>query len=251
MDILNRVVWITGTSTGIGRSLSLGFAKRGAIVIATCLGGREKSNGLDEMLKSVSEKSMVLEQDVTNEKHAVEVTEKISREFGTLDVLINNAGVYPRQPADEMTNEQWHQMMRINLDGAWYSCQSAIPLMKKQGYGNLIQVGSITPIVGMMNLTHYMSSKMGVLGMTRGLARDLGPYGIRVNCVVLGAVLTEGEKEIIDADSVLALVNEKQCIEGRILPKDVEPTFAFLASASSDAITGQSITVDLGWTHTT
>jgi 3-oxoacyl-[acyl-carrier protein] reductase len=250
-DLDSRVVWITGTKTGIGRALALDFAERGAIVVATCIGGASESDGLEDDLKTRSTRSVVLEQDVTREDHAAAVADHISATFGRLDVLINNAGIYPRQPADIMTNQEWRDLLAINLDGAWYSCHAAIPLMKEAGYGKLIQVGSITTTVGMEHLTHYISSKMGVLGMTRGLARDLGMYGIRANCVVLGAVQVESEKAVGDPAEIEDIVNAHQCLNGRLTPDDVLPTFAFLASTDSDAITGQSITVDAGWIHTT
>ncbi len=251
-DLTDRVIWITGSSAGIGRALALDFAVRGATVVATCLGGPAESDSLDIELREWSESSLVLEQDVTKEDDAQAVA-GIVRELckKSAVVLINNAGIYPRKPADQMTNQEWRDLMSINLDGAWYSCHAAIPIMKEAGYGKLIQVGSITPTVGMEHLAHYISSKMGVLGMTRGLARDLGVYGIRANCVVLGAIQVETEKELGNAEELEDKLNTYQCLPGRLTAADVIPTFAFLASSCSDAITGQSITVDAGWTHTT
>lgn len=253
MDIHDQVVWITGTSRGIGRALAVGFAQRGATVVATCRGEGQVATDLQDELRQCSQfsqQSIVLRQDVSKEEDAHAVAQVIQKKFGKLDTLINNAGIDPRQSADGMSYAQWREVLDINLDGAWHSAQAAIPFMKKQSYGNIIQAGSITTTLGMANVSHYQASKMGLLGMTRGMARDLGPYGIRVNCVVLGAIATESERDIGTEEDVLRLVNKTQCIEGRIRPEDVEPTFAFLASAASDAITGQSITVDLGWTHT-
>lgn len=141
-------------------------------------------------------------------------------------------------------------MMSVNLDGAWYCCKAAIPIMKAAGYGKIIQVGSVKSVLGSRNSTHYIASKMGVVGMTRGLARDLGPHGIRVNCVVLGAIRVAAEKMYGDAHKLDQEINANQCVPVRLSPADVRLVFAFLASAGSDAITGQSITVDAGWTHT-
>lgn len=102
----------------------------------------------------------------------------------------------------------------------------------------------------MADLTHYLASKGGVVGLTRGLARDLGPYGIRVNCIHLGAVRTEGELRLFpDPNSVLETIEAQQALRGRLTPTTIEPVFAFLASAESSDITGQCITVDRGWSH--
>jgi len=243
----NKIAWITGTTRGIGRALALGFAQRGAIVVATGLS--EDHSGLESELKAFNGKSVFLNQDVSQPDHAERVADEIQKRFGKLDILINNAGIDPRKAADEITNGDWAEVIDTNLNGAWFTCKAAIPLMKPAGYGKIIQVGSITPHYDFKNLTHYMSSKMGLEGMTRGLARDLGPHGIRANCLVLGAVKVEKENEFGSAPEIEDFVNQHQCIPGRLLPEDTESVFAFFASADSDSITGQSLHVDLGWTH--
>jgi NAD(P)-dependent dehydrogenase (short-subunit alcohol dehydrogenase family) len=243
----DKIVWITGAANGIGRALAIGFAQRGAIIVATDYA--EDKSGLKEELKAINDKSLFLKQDVTLPEDAERVSAEILKRFGKLDILINNAGIDPRKPADEITNEDWAQVIDTNLNGAWFTSRAAIPLMKQAKYGKIIQLGSITAHIGFKQLTHYMSSKMGLEGMTRGLARDLGVYGIRVNCLVLGAVKVDKEIEMGNPQEIEDFVNKHQCIAGRILPEDVESVFAFFASSDSDAITGQSVHVDLGWTH--
>ena len=243
----NKIAWITGTTRGVGRALALGFAQRGAIVVATSRS--EDQSGLESELKALNEQSVFLRQDVSQPDHAEKIADEIQRRFGKLDILINNAGIDPPKPADEITNEDWAEVINTNLNGAWFTSKAAISLMKPAGCGKVIQVGSITPHYGFKDLTHYMSSKMGLEGMTRGLARDLGPHGIRVNCLVLGAIKVEKESELGSAQEIEDLVNKHQCIPGRILAEDCESVFAFFASAESDTITGQSLHVDLGWTH--
>ena len=149
-----------------------------------------------------------------------------------------------------MTFEDYKALREINLDGSWRCCLGVIPHFKKQGSGVIINTGSITLRMGMANLAHYESTKGGILGMTRGLARDLGQYNIRVNCLHLGAVLTEGEGRLgIDPVEQQARLDEKQCLPGRLTPETVEPNFAYFASDDSRDITGQSLTVDRGWVH--
>jgi 3-oxoacyl-[acyl-carrier protein] reductase len=244
----NKIVWITGAASGIGRALATGFAERGAVIVATDYA--EDKSGLKDELNALNDKSLFLKQDVTLPEDAEGVAVEILKRFGKLDVLINNAGIDPRKPTEALTNEDWERVMNTNLNGAWFTCRAAIPLLKQARHGKIIQVGSITGHSGFKELTHYISSKIALEGMTIGLARDLGIYGIRVNCLVLGAVKVEKEVELgRSPQEVEDFVNMYQCIPGRILPTDVESVFAFFASSDSDAITGQSIHVDLGWTH--
>jgi 3-oxoacyl-[acyl-carrier protein] reductase len=245
-DLNNKTVWITGCSRGIGRELALSFSRKGAAVIATM---RKPDTRLQDELQRGNPSSLVMGQDVTLVESTQTVAETIREKFGKLDVLINNAGIDPRIPAGEMRAEHWDAVMRTNLDGAWHCCQAALPLMRPLQKSSIINVGSITAHIGMPHLAHYIASKQGIIGLTRGLARDMGADGVRVNCIVLGAVVVERESDLGSEEEILALVNRNQCIPGRIHPADVMPTFHFLASDASRPITGQSLHVDNGWTH--
>ncbi len=247
MDLRDKVVWITGTSRGIGRVLARGFAGLGVTVVGTQL---EEDPAFTAELRKSSPASAVLVQDVRRRGDASAVADQIAKTHGRLDVLINNAGVDPRMPADELRDEQFEDVLATNLHGSWYSCRAAIPLMKARGYGKIINVGSITAIVGMSQLAHYISSKAGLVGLTRGLARDLGKFGIRVNCLVLGAIAVEKEvQQGLNTPEALARLNSLQSLPGRIEMPDLVPFFAFFASHLSDPMTGQCLTVDKGWTH--
>lgn len=243
----NRIVWITGAAGGIGRALAIGFARRGAVIVATDVAADE--SGLESELQALQADSVFIRQNVTKSEDAQHVADRITERFGRLDILINNAGIDPRATVEEINDEDWARVINTNLNGAWLTARAAIPLLKQVETGRIIQVGSITAHAGFKELSHYMSSKMGLEGMTRGLARDLGDYGIRVNCLVLGAVKVEKECELGSPQEIEAIVNRQQCIAGRLLPEHVESVFAFFASPDSNAITGQSLHVDLGWTH--
>lgn len=242
IELTDRVCVVTGAGEGVGRGLVRGFLQRGARVVA----------GVRSLEKSatVVAPAWAVKLDVTKTSEVHEAVEAIIARHGRIDVWINNAGIYPRLPADEMTETDWRRVLDTNLDGAWRCCEAVIPHMKRQQSGVIINVGSITLRLGMRNLTHYHASKGGLVGLTRGLARDLGAHGIRANCVHLGAVLTEGELRLFpDQASVLKDLEEKQSLRGRLTPETVEPVFAFLASDDSRDITGQCLTVDRGWTH--
>jgi len=242
IELTNKVCLITGADEGIGYGVAQGFARRGARVAGGLLHAAESAGRMDPV--------MALQMDVTQPEQVESAVAQVVAEYGRIDVLVNNAGTYPRCAADEMTFADWAKMREVNLDGAWRCCLAVIPHMKKQGSGSIINIGSITLRLGMPALSHYQATKGGILGMTRGMARDLGQYGVRVNCLHLGAVQTEGELRLRDvSDRDLAAIEAKQSLRGRLTPETIEPTFAFFASDDSGDITGQSLTVDRGWIH--
>lgn len=226
----------------MGKQLAIGFHQRGANVAAGCLNAPTTSISHPDIL--------TLQMDVTKGDQINAAVEKTIETFGRIDVLINNAGIYPRLSAEKLTYAEWRRIHEINLDGAFRCSEAVIPHFTKQQSGNIINVGSICLRMGAPSLAHYNSSKGGLVGMTRGLARDLGRYGIRSNCIHLGSVQTEGEKRIFpDQEALLTEMNQRQSIPGRLTPETVEPVFAFFASEESSDITGQCITADRGWTH--
>jgi len=242
IELTDKVCLVTGADEGIGRGLVLGFARRGARAVAGLL-QLEKS-------RAAVAPALAVQMDVTKPDQVQRAVDEVIARYGRLDVLINNAGIYPRKPADEITLADWRQTLDVNLDGTWHCCEAVIPQMKRQGSGVIINVGSITLRLGKAHLAHYLASKGGVLGLTRGLARDLGAFGIRANCVHLGAVLTEGELRLFPNQAeVRKDVDKVQALPGRLTPESVEPVFAFLASDDSRDVTGQSLTVDRGLVH--
>lgn len=242
IDLTDKVCLITGADEGLGFGTARGFLKRGAKVAAGLLNPDKFAARLAP--------AFTMKMDVTKPDEVEAAIAAVIKHYGRIDVLINNAGIYPRLPADQMTFEDYQKLREINLDGSWRCCLGVIPHFKKQGSGVIINTGSITLRMGMANLAHYESTKGGILGMTRGLARDLGQYGIRVNCLHLGAVKTEGEERLgVDPEEQLRSLEAKQSLRGRLTPETVEPNFAFFASDESGDITGQSLTVDRGWVH--
>lgn len=245
-----RVALITGAARGIGAGVAIGFAQRGAQVVLT---GRQPDGEPPaswEQARQYNPTALYRRLDVTDFDRACAVAQEVTELFGRLDILVNNAGIYPRKPFLEMDPAEWHQVIDVNLHGCFNCAKAVVPQMVRQQYGKIINVGSIEFLLGDPNLTHYITSKGGLIGFTRSLARDLGKYGIRVNCILPGAVLTEGELLLFpDQERIAQILNEKQCLPGRIRPADIEPAFAFLASGESDSITGQSLNVDQGWVY--
>ena len=242
IDLTGKIILVTGADEGLGRGLVEGFAERGARVVA----------GLRDLQSAAPLPPGVLPvaMDVTNAAQVQSAVAQAVEKFGRLDALVNNAGIYPRQFATEISFKDWRRILDVNLDGAWRCCAAAMPQFEKQNSGVIVNVGSIEVRTGAATHAHYQASKAALIGLTRSLARDLGKFNVRVNCIHPGAIETEGERRLVpDAVGVLQRVNEKQCITGRQTPRTIEPVFAFLISDESGDITGQCITADRGWTH--
>lgn len=239
LSLKDRVCVVTGAEHGIGKAVAQGFVQRGAIVVATSL----ETPGIDGAAWNTT-------WDVSQPQAAREVMDEVVRRFGRVDALVANAGIYPRQPWDQITDDDWRRVLQVNLDGTWHGIQAAAPHMVRQSYGKIVTVTSVEVSLGQPLHAHYMSAKAGVIGLTRSMARALGPSGVRVNTLMPGAVRTEGELALVkDPKHVAMRLAERQCLPDRLVPEAIEPSFAFLCAAESDAITGQTLCVDHGLIH--
>jgi NAD(P)-dependent dehydrogenase (short-subunit alcohol dehydrogenase family) len=169
--------------------------------------------------------------------------------FGRIDVLVNNAGVYPHVDFDSITYEDWRRVMTVNLDSAFLCSRAVLPTMKRQERGKIINVATNLVWMGLAGMVHYVASKAGVVGFTRALAREVGPFGITVNALAPGAVIPPAE--LLD-EAALARVESivsHQSVQWCQRATDVVGALAFLASPDSDFISGQVLTVDGGLTN--
>jgi 3-oxoacyl-[acyl-carrier protein] reductase len=167
--------------------------------------------------------------------------------YGSVDVLVNNAGAYPRFVWHEMTVEQWDHIQALNLRSCFLCSREVFPYLKSKMAGKIINLSSVTFLVGRPhNLVHYIASKGGVIGFTRALAHDVGEFNIQVNAITPGAVESEEERKVATPEMTAAIV-ALQSLRNRVQVRDIARTAVFLASADSDLITGQTINVDAGW----
>jgi 3-oxoacyl-[acyl-carrier protein] reductase len=239
IDLAGKVCVITGAAAGIGEALARGFASRGARVVAT-----------DVAAPAITEAAECLPWDVTDAPRARMVIEQVVAKFGRIDAFIANAGIMPRQPWSQLTPDDFRRVMAVNLDGAWHGAQAAALQMTRLGYGKIVFVSSVEVLMGVPEHVHYDASKAGIIGMTRALARAVGPQGVRVNCVMPGAVQTAGElRDFPDQVRLAVQLARRQCLPARLSPAAIEPVFAFLCSADSDSITGQVLCADHGLAH--
>jgi len=250
VSVEDKVILITGASVGIGRGAAIGLGQRGAKIGINYRTHRaEAETALDDIRHAGSEGCLV-QADVSEPEDVKRMVDTVRETFGRIDVLINNAGVYPRQPFAEMTFEDWQRIIDVNLHGCYLTCHEVLPEMVERSYGKVINVSTVCFRVPQANMAHYVASKGGIIGLTRALAREYGPHGVRVNGVAPGAILVEEElRWFPDQQAVLEKCLAVQSLKYRGMPEHLVGTFAFLASEDSDFVTGQTIYVDGGWAH--
>jgi 3-oxoacyl-[acyl-carrier protein] reductase len=237
-----KTALITGAGTGIGEGIAMLFAEEGANVGVL----DRESEWAARTAAAIGPKAIPLTADVRDRKALSAAVDATLAAFGTIDVLINNAGVYPRQAFLDMSEEQWDDMQDINLKGIFHITQLVAPHMVKQRSGKIVNIASVTFFLGHKLLSHYVASKGGVIGFTRVLARELGPDNVHVNCITPGAIKVEAEKLVVSPEQEKAYL-ASQSLERRLHPIDVARVALFLSTPLSDAMTGQTLNVDGGW----
>jgi NAD(P)-dependent dehydrogenase (short-subunit alcohol dehydrogenase family) len=244
LDFAGRVVLVTGAGSGVGRGIALRFAEAGAQVV---IHYHSSANGAQAVVQSITDnggRAIAHQADVTNEDDVAQLMERTVEVFGRLDVLINNAGIYPLASVLEMTPVQWDDMISANMRSVFLCTQAAAKQMVAQGSGAIVNITSIEAENPAPNHSHYNASKGGVLMYTRAAANELGPYGIRVNAVAPGLIWREGiEAAWPDGVSRWQAAAPLHRL-GR--PEDVADACLFLASPAARWITGASLIVDGG-----
>lgn len=247
ISVANRVVMITGAGQGIGRVYAHEFAKAGARVAVAEL---NDANGrrVAEEIKAAGGKAMAVQTDVGSPGSVRAAVAAIQAELGPVEVLINNAAIFTplaRRPFDEIPVEEWEQVMRVNVTGTWLCASAVAAGMRKAGWGRIINISSSTVPIGLPLFMHYVTSKAAVIGITRTMAKELGPHGITVNCVLPGLTETEVDNPG-RTDAIRARIIDMQCVKRLEVPDDLVGTMLFLASPASAFMTGQSLVVDGG-----
>lgn len=242
--IEEKVAFITGASKGIGKGIAITLAKEGFLVIANYLSNKEKALELKEEIENKGGKCHLLYGDVSDFEKAEEMIEEIFSTFGRLDVLVNNAGITKDQLVLRMTEEDFDDVLRVNLKGTFNCIKGASKKMLKQRFGKIINMSSIVGINGNIGQCNYSASKAGIIGLTKSLAKEFAGRNIQVNAVAPGFIQTEMTDKIPEKlrDEMISAIPLKRM--GK--PEDIANLVAFLASDKSDYITGQIIQVDGG-----
>jgi 3-oxoacyl-[acyl-carrier protein] reductase len=246
-DLAGRSVIITGGGKGIGKIYAQEFAKVGARVVAADIDG-DAAEAVAAGITAAGGEALALRTDVSDPDSAQAMAEAALQRFGTIDVLINNASlmsVLARRSWLEIPVEEWDRVMAVNLRGIFLCCRAVFPTMQAHGRGNIVNISSSRVWEGTPNRLHYTTSKAGVIGLTRALAREVAAFGITVNAVTPGMTLSETQVASSSGNYTATRVAGR-AIERSQVPEDLVGAVMFLSTAASDFMTGQTVNVDGG-----
>ncbi|MDN5709013.1 MAG: SDR family oxidoreductase [Planococcus sp. (in: firmicutes)] len=246
-ELKGQAVVVTGGSKGIGKDIALTFAELGANV---AISGRnqETLNATLEELRAHNSNCIAVAGDLSNINEVRKLIDTAAAEFGTIDVLVNNAGVNIAKPAMDVTEADWDTVLDLNLKSAFFASQAAAKYMLAQKSGRIINIASQMAFVGYIKRAAYCSSKGGMVQMTKALAVEWAKQGIRVNAVAPTFVETEFTEKQFEDVAFKEDVNRRILLDGLSQPKDTSGAVLYLASNLSNFVTGETIKVDGGWT---
>ena len=245
-DLAGKVVLVTGGASGIGEAIVRHFAQQNSIVVffdikveeGTRLARELSSQGLGAHFQNV---------DLTDIAALRAGVADARKAFGPINVLVNNAAHDERHPTEEMTPEYWDDRIAVNLKHQFFAAQAVLPDMKAANAGAIINLGSVSWMVGQGGMAAYTASKSGVIGLTRSLARDYGPHNIRVNAIAPGWIMTQRQIDNWLTPQGVEELMHRQCLKRKLIPDEIAKFTVFLASDEASACTAQHYVVDGGW----
>jgi 3-oxoacyl-[acyl-carrier protein] reductase len=246
-DLAGQIAVVTGGARAIGRETAETLAAAGASVVSIDLA---PSDALVEAVTARGGTALSIQADVSDETQVESAFAHVLEELGGIDVLVNNAGLFAgieRRPFWEIDVDEWELIQAVNVRSVFLCTRAASRPMREAARGRIVNIASNVITFGMANLLHYVASKAAVVGMTRSMARELGPFGIAVNAVAPGLVTTEITSETVSAE-YRDIVRKGQCLQETIVPSDIAEAVAFLASPAARLVTGQTLLVNAGAT---
>lgn len=247
-ELTGKKALVTGGSRGIGQGIALALAKQGADVAINFHAKAQEAEVVVASIKALGHDSFTVQADVSDLESIKKMFGEIKNKWGKLDILVNNAGILQAKPFEEISGEDWEKMINTNLRGQYFCTQEAVKLMS-QG-GRIVNIASISSGgvgIAYPQISHYTTSKGGVVGMTEALALELGPKGINVNAIAPGGIETDMTKDMLTDEKIkqamLAQIPKRRM--GK--PEDIGAAAAFLVSDEADYITGTVLYVDGGW----
>ncbi|WP_327365841.1 SDR family NAD(P)-dependent oxidoreductase [Streptomyces sp. NBC_01217] len=238
-----RVAVVTGAGRGIGQAIAVDLGTRGATVVAVDL------TSPDETVALLADKGLTalgLTADVSSPEQTAAVGKEVTDRFGRADIMVNNAGIFPFRDIEELDYDTWRRVIAVNLDSQFLMVKAVLATMKNGGWGRIVNLTSNSIVTNVPGISHYMASKMGNIGFSRGLANDLAPFGITVNAVGPTLTITPGSREVHPQEARDAAA-QAQAIKRNGLPEDLTGTIAFLTSDDAAFVTGQTIMADGGY----
>lgn len=248
MSLKNKIALITGGSRGIGREIALELAKSGVDIAISYVNNLEKTMKVIEEIREYGVRAIAIQANVSIEEDVIQMVNTVQKELGTMDILVNNAGVTKDNLLIRMKEEDWDEVMDINLKGTFLCTKAVSRIMMKKRYGKIINITSVVGIIGNAGQGNYSASKAGVIGFTKSMAKELASRGIRVNAIAPGFIETD-MTEVLKDEIKETMINAIP-LKSFGSPKDIANLVVFLASDKSDYITGQVINVDGGMVMT-
>jgi glucose 1-dehydrogenase len=247
---------VTGGSSGIGKAVAIALGEAGADVVVNYRSGEAQANEVVEKIMSFGARAYAHQADVSREDQILEMFQRMLQEFSTIDILINNAGLQKDAPFDEMTLEQWNQVISVNLTGQFLCAREAVREFKRRGVikevscsaGKIICISSVHEIIPWAGHVNYAASKGGVMLMMKSIAQEVAPYRIRVNSIAPGAIRTPINRPAWETPEAYAELMELVPYKRIGEPEDIGRAAAWLASDYADYVNGISLVVDGGMT---
>jgi NAD(P)-dependent dehydrogenase (short-subunit alcohol dehydrogenase family) len=243
LELKNKIAMVTGAGQGMGEAFALTFTREGADVVINDI-RQETLERTASQIRALGGKVMAIQADISQEDQVNRMVEKVIQEWGGVDILVHNAGVGNTRLTEDLTAQEWHHVMGVNLDACFYTCKAVIPSMRSRGGGKIVLISSqAARRMTRQNCIAYTSSKSAILGFVRHLAFEVGPYKINVNTVLPGPTLTP---------NMQATDEEKQAMKNSLplkdvcYPQDIADAVLFLASSKAKKITGSALDVDAG-----
>ena len=244
MDLSNRVAIVTGSGRGIGSAIALRLAEAGATIVINDIGDMTPAESVAEEISKMGGDSLVVSANISNSGEVNRLVETTIETYGKVDILVNNAGITRDQLIMRMSDDDWDAVLGVNLKSVFLCTRAVLRPMMKQRWGRIVSMASIVGLIGNAGQANYASSKAGIIGLTRTIAKEVGSRGITANAVAPGFIDTLMTQQLTD--------ERKKALADQILlgylgtPRDVAEAVAFLASEEARYITGQVLTVDGG-----
>jgi NAD(P)-dependent dehydrogenase (short-subunit alcohol dehydrogenase family) len=248
MKLKGKVAVVTGAGQGIGRGIAEAFADHGADVVINDLTVDSRTDEVRENIESKGRRAVVIAGNVSQRQDVERLFDQAWDAFGQVDVLVNNAGIETIVPFTELTDKQWEDVTNTNLKSEWMCSQAFCKRLIAEGRkGSIINIGSIQAARVLPGRTHYAPSKLAIEALTRNVSAEVGPYGIRVNCIHPGLIDTPMIRWVLESPDILPHVVAQISLGRPGLPCEIGSVAAFLASDEAAYVTGQSLYVDGGW----
>lgn len=240
-----KTVLVTGASRGIGYATAKKFAQNGFNVAINYNVNRTAAESLERELASLQCRVMTVKADVSSQEQVLNMIESVNSHLGNIDILVNNAGIAGQSLFTDITTEEWDRMFDINVKGMFHCCKAVLPQMIRNKWGKIVNISSIWGLTGASCEVHYSASKAAIIGLTRALAKEVGPSNIQVNCVAPGVIDTDMNSEL--DDQTLDELKEQTPLGIIGTGNDIAETVYFLTSDNAKFITGQVISPNGGF----